>query len=128
PLPRHILGSASRQDADGFLSQPYWTREYVGAGPYRLERWEPGSFLEATAFDQHVLGRPKIGRVRLVIISDFNTVLSNVLAGEAHMPVDDSLRFQQGLVLQRDWPAGTVEYRPTLWRFTQFQHRPEYAS
>ena len=30
---------------------PYWAREFVGAGPFKLDRWELGSFLEATAFE-----------------------------------------------------------------------------
>src|SRR5207253_6366357 len=68
--------------SDLFLGRSFWTADYVGAGPYRLSRWEPGSFLEGEAFDGHVLGRPKIDRVILRIFSDENTVLAAVLAGD----------------------------------------------
>jgi peptide/nickel transport system substrate-binding protein len=95
-----------------------------------MDRWEPGSYFEAVAFDQHVLGRPKIDRVRMMFVPDFNTTLANMLAGEAHITVDDSIRFQQALVLRREWEprqAGTVLVYPALWRSTYFQHRAELA-
>jgi hypothetical protein len=52
PLPLHVLQepfATYEQDAgtrDLFLNHPFWTTEYVGAGPYRLERWEQGSHFE----------------------------------------------------------------------------------
>ena len=51
PLPRHILESSFTQESlDAFAGHPYWTRAFVGLGPFRLDRWEPGSFIEAAAF------------------------------------------------------------------------------
>lgn len=131
PVPRHVLERVYQEQRDGFIGHPAWTTDFVGLGPYRVDRWERGAFLEALAFDGHALGRPKIDRVKLVWNADFNTTLANLLAGEAHMPVDFALRVQQGLVLKREWGtrnAGTVEYRPSLWRWVQIQHRPEYAN
>ncbi|HWP36163.1 MAG TPA: ABC transporter substrate-binding protein [Gemmatimonadales bacterium] len=60
---------------------PFWTGEYVGLGPYRIERWEPGAFVEAVTFDQQALCRPKIDRMRLVFIADPSTALANLLSG-----------------------------------------------
>src|SRR5439155_22714166 len=38
PLPRHILEQPFQQlDADTFTNHPYWAREFVGLGPYRLD-------------------------------------------------------------------------------------------
>src|SRR5207245_9076467 len=74
PLPRHLLeASFVRDSPDAFMSQPFWTREFVGLGPYQVDRWEPGAFIDATAFDAHVLGRPKIDRLHIVWTSDPNT-------------------------------------------------------
>lgn len=131
PLPRHILGRIYQDEQETFLAQPYWTVEFAGAGPYRLDRWESGAFIEAVAFDQHALGRPKVDRVRLRWSTDANTVLANLLSGEAHLPVDGSLGITQGLVLQREWAArnmGTVRFIPQNWARLIFQFRPEYAS
>jgi len=115
--------------SDGFAALPDGTTEYVGLGPYRLERWEPGAFIEAAAFDGHALGRPKIDRLQLRFISDANTALSNVLSGAVQLLADDAIYFQQATVLKREWAnnqAGTVLLTPGLWRYTQIQLSPEY--
>ncbi len=131
PLPRHILEPTLGPDSRAFASQAYWTTEYVGLGPYRLERWEPGSFLEGTAFDGHALGRPKIDRIRFVFISDANAALATLLAGEAQMPVDDSVGLDQGVRLREEWEprgAGSVLFLPAIARYVRVQHRPEIAN
>ncbi|HEY3118182.1 MAG TPA: ABC transporter substrate-binding protein, partial [Chloroflexota bacterium] len=52
PLPRFVLGPAlASSNLDAFINHSYWTQDYVGLGPYRLDRWEPGAFIEASAFD-----------------------------------------------------------------------------
>jgi peptide/nickel transport system substrate-binding protein len=131
PLPRGVLTSVHEREREALPNHAFWTTEYVGAGPYRIDRWEPGAFIEAAAFTGHVLGKPKIERLRLTWNSDFNSTLAMLLAGEADMPIDDSIRVEQGLVLERDWAprkAGTVTYRPHLPRFIQVQHREQYAN
>ncbi len=56
PLPRHLLEEPFGQlSAEAFAALPYWTTEYVGLGPYKVERWEPGAFIEASAFHAHAL-------------------------------------------------------------------------
>jgi peptide/nickel transport system substrate-binding protein len=131
PLPRHILETPFRQgNVEAFIALPFWSTEYVGLGPYKMDRWEAGAYFEGAAFDQHVLGRPKIERIRMLFIPDFNTSVANMLSGEAHITVDDSIRFQQALVLRREWEprrGGTVLVYPALWRHTYFQQRPEFA-
>src|SRR5207244_4193541 len=77
PLPRQILEASFQQlDPNAFINSAFWTRDYVGLGPYRMEAWEPGSFFQGTAFDQHVLGRPKINRIKVLFITDVNTALA----------------------------------------------------
>src|SRR5207253_5782163 len=63
-----------------FLSLPYWREEYVGVGPFRLREWVPGSHLTLTANEQYVLGRPKLDEIEVRFITDFNTVIANLLA------------------------------------------------
>lgn len=130
PFPRHLLEESFRSQIDAFASLGYWTTEYVGAGPFRLDRWEPGAFIEASAFAGHALGRPKIDRIRILFAPDANTALAHMLAGEAHATLDDALRFQQGLILKREWAprnGGHVLGIPDQWRRNEVQHRPEYA-
>jgi peptide/nickel transport system substrate-binding protein len=130
-LPRHLLEAAFEQDMpDAFMSRPFWSTEYVGLGPYRAARWEPGSFLEAVAFDGHILGRPRINRVQLRFIGDSNTVMANLLAGEVHVTLPYTIYTTQATVLRREWSAsgGTVIVVPAGWRKAEPQHRPEYAN
>ena len=50
-----------------------------GSAPNKLERWEPGTFIEASAFDNYALGRPKIDRMRIILINDPQTTMASVL-------------------------------------------------
>jgi peptide/nickel transport system substrate-binding protein len=130
PLPRHLLESQIQQtSAEAVLALPFWTTGYVGAGPFKVTRWDPGSAIEATAFDGHALGRPKIDRLQLRFISDANTALSNILAGNAQLLADDAIYFQQATVLQREWAgnqAGSIVIAAGLWRYMQIQLSPAY--
>lgn len=126
PFPRHILKDAYETQRDSFPNHPYWTREFVGLGPYKLDRWELGSFLEGVPFDGHVGGRPKIDRIRMVFIGDGNTVMANMKAGTVHVAAD-SLGFQQALELKREWAptgAGSLIVTATSLRNVLFQFRP----
>lgn len=131
PFPRHILGDTLEKQPDVVPSLPFWTGEYVGLGPFKVDHWEPGAFIEASAFDQHVTGRPKIDRIKIIFSPDANTALANLLSREAHVTLDDAIRFDQGLILKHEWGpknGGTVLSFPDQWRRNEVQHRPEYAS
>lgn len=132
PLPRHILERSFKEDpGDVFSNDPYWSREFVGAGPYRLERWEAGSHLDAVAFEGHALGRPKIDRIVVRFIGDENTMLTNVLAGGVDIAMEGSLAFEQAMVLKREWATsqrGAVLINPTIVRFMLVQFRPDYVN
>jgi peptide/nickel transport system substrate-binding protein len=131
-LPRHILESAYQQgNFESFANHPYWTDEFIGLGPYRLDRWERGQEITAVAFDRFALGRPKIDRLRILVANDSNAAVASLLTGDAHIALDYVLQYPDGAVLQRQWATskgGTVIYNPTLLWFGQIQLRPEQAS
>jgi peptide/nickel transport system substrate-binding protein len=131
-LPRHILQAAFEPNQpDAFVAQPFWGSEYVGLGPYRIERWEPGAFIEATAFAGHALGRPRIDRIRLLFVSDPNTAVADLLAGQAQATVDDPIRLQQAIILKREWEqtqGGNVLLSEAQVRWHQLQLKPEFAN
>jgi peptide/nickel transport system substrate-binding protein len=128
-LPRHILeDDFNKMDAVAFTTHPFWTLQYVGAGPYKLDRWEPGSFLEASAFENYALGAPKIGKLRILIINDPQTAMANVLAGEIDYVTNFMFSVDQGQVLEQTWgvnTGGTVLYSPSQRRLGLIQMRPE---
>jgi peptide/nickel transport system substrate-binding protein len=136
PLPQHLLErafAAYEQDAgnrEPFIQLPFWSSEYVGAGPYRLVRWEPGSHYEAAAHDGHALGRPKIDRLHLQLLGDENTVLSNMLAGTLDYAPYLSLRLEHAVTLKREWDVtgqGLIHFRQGGSSTIINQLRPEYA-
>jgi len=131
-LPRHILEApfaAYQQDPstmDTFLSHAYWSTQYVGLGPYKLDRWEPGSSVEGTAFDGHALGRPKIDRLRVHFIPDENTVVSNLIAGSVDLALDNSIRFEHAVEIKRQMGERSVALmRPGNRHWVIVQFRPE---
>ncbi len=130
-LPRHLLQAEfESESAEDFVNLPYWTREYVGLGPYRLERWEPGAFIETSAFAGHATGKAKIERLRLVFISDRNTALANALAGEVHALADNAIQFEDALTLRQEWEprqGGNVIWQFNTWRSINFQFRQAYV-
>jgi peptide/nickel transport system substrate-binding protein len=133
PLPRHILEQAVQEGAaegERFLpNSSFWNASYIGAGPYKVDSYTPSVSIEASAFDAHVLGRPRIDRVSIRGISDVNTSLATMLAGDLHYGAD-LFRAEEGLVLERDWvPSGkgVVMWEPLASRQQWFQLRPERA-
>ena len=135
PLPRHVLGDEfasfeqGQMTRDNFAGQNYWNTSFIGAGPYRLERWEPGFQIEGTAFAGHVLGRPKVERVVLRILGDENTVLSNMLSDNIDVATDVSLQYEQGATLRREWSQsrrGEVIFTLGLRHYSYFQFRPDH--
>ncbi|HEY3118874.1 MAG TPA: ABC transporter substrate-binding protein, partial [Chloroflexota bacterium] len=125
------LGPAlASSNLDAFINHSYWTQDYVGLGPYRLDRWEPGAFIEASAFDRHALGAPKIQRIKILFFNDSGSALAAMLAGDAQVATDSALTVSRGVTLLREWPAGTgyaVQYYGT-WVAAHFQGRPELLS
>jgi peptide/nickel transport system substrate-binding protein len=131
PLPRHLLRPAFQKDPTAFWQLPFWTRQYVGLGPYRLSDWKPGTSLSATAVDGHPQGQPRIERLTLLFKTDFENVLATLLSGQAQATIDDALRVPQAAILRAEWVAGgrgSLIGLPNQWRHIEVQQRIEYAT
>jgi peptide/nickel transport system substrate-binding protein len=81
-LPAHILQTAFDLRREQLAGHPYWRSEFVGLGPYRLDRWPSGSSIELTAFDSYFLGRPAADEVSVRFLPDDNTAMAAVLGGD----------------------------------------------
>lgn len=132
PMPRHLLEAKFRaSDAQAFLNDPYWTTGFVGSGPYRLDRWEPGSFIQGSGFSSFVEGAPRIDQLKLVFLGDPNAAVANLLSGEIHLAAEDSIGFEQAAVLRNQWEStqrGVVLLTPNKSRFIQIQFKNDYVS
>jgi peptide/nickel transport system substrate-binding protein len=136
PVPQHVLQAPFDQlqsgamPADAFIRQPYWTTEFVGAGPYKLERWESGVSIDASAFDGHVLGKPKIQRLTVGFSGDANASLARLMAGYADYVSDTAIGSPQAVTLRRSWAdtkGGSIFTKLDFFRGSWAQVRPEQA-
>jgi peptide/nickel transport system substrate-binding protein len=115
PMARHLLETAYATNKAGFLDLPYWSSEFVGLGPYALSDWVRGSQMTFRAFDQFVLGRPKIDQIEARFIPDQSTIVSNVLAGSVDVFKGATIGVAQALELRDQWRDGKVNVNPNNW-------------
>ena len=127
PLPRHILEPLLERDPQSFVNASYWSRDWVGLGPYRISEWSPGSYLSGEAFAGYVLGEPKIQRVFVHFIPDANQAVARFLAGGLDLTLGSLIRVEEGVTLKQQLEArgeGTIITRPEGGiRVTDFQYR-----
>src|SRR6266545_34424 len=108
PMPFHILGPLYSEDKNRVRESAYWTTEFVGHGAFQLREFLPGSMLRLAAYDQYVLGRPKIDEIEVRFITSTPTLVANVLAGEVEMTIGRGLSLEQGLAIRDQWHEGSV--------------------
>jgi peptide/nickel transport system substrate-binding protein len=115
PLPRHLLESAYTNDKPSFLQLPYWSAAFVGAGPFRVQEFVADSHLVLKANDGYVLGRPKVDEIIVRFISDPNTMIANLLAGDVDLTVGRGLNLEQALQVDAQWTSGKMDTSPSNW-------------
>lgn len=109
PLPVHLLERTYGIDVQGFVNSPYWTREFIGLGPYRLTGWEPGSHMELQAVADHYAGRARIARITVRFVTDPNTLMANMISGAIDVNTPSTnLNEQHWATLREQWRDGTV--------------------
>lgn len=104
-IARHQMEDPYRAgDTQAFEASQGWRAEYVGLGPFRLSKWELGSHMEAEAFDQYFLGRPKIDRLVMRWVADINVLTANVLSGVIDLvPPGTTIKPEQMAEIKRQW-------------------------
>lgn len=115
PLPRHLLQQSYLEDKAAFIQHPYWTEEFVGAGPFKLREWVRGSHVLLDANDQYILGRPKIDRIEVRFIPDRSTLLTNVLAGRVELTLGRGLALEDATQVGDQWKDGRAEMVYAGW-------------
>lgn len=128
PLPSHLLETTYTADKGQFINSRYWTREFVGVGPYQLAEWEPGSHLVLTPYDRFYGGRAPIDRLVFRFIEDDATVVANLLAGAVDGAIPRALPFNEALFVSREWEASgrksnLLLLEATHWRTALVQFR-----
>jgi peptide/nickel transport system substrate-binding protein len=115
PLPKHILEAPYEESRSTLRDHPYWSQEFIGLGPFKLRELVNGSHLIVDAFDQYVLGRPKVDSIEVKFTPDANTLITTLLSGAAEATLGARLSVDQALQIQDSWKDGTVLFTPTGW-------------
>lgn len=131
-MPRHLLEPLYRTgDKVAFENSPLWRDQFVGLGPYRLTSWTLNTQMEAQAFDQYFLGRPKIDRLIIKFVGDVNALVANILAGEIDaITAGAQLDIGQMVAIRQVWQssnAGQLLFNPKSVRTLYLQMRDSTA-
>jgi peptide/nickel transport system substrate-binding protein len=131
--PKHLLEQAYLVDKARFTSQPYFTTEFVGLGPYRLVKWELGSHLEMARFEDYHQGRPPFDTIFVRFVPDPNTAVANIMSGAVDAIPSSStegIDLDNALEVQQRW-TGTGNQVQTQQTgrvmIAEPQFRPEFA-
>jgi len=128
-LPRHLLETSYLEDKANLPNHPYFTTDFVGLGPYRLTRWERGSLMEFSRFDDYFLGRPPLDRVVVRFVRDPNAMVATILAGEADVVLPSGVDMDAALEVRKRWDGTGNQVQADLTgqlRQLELQHRPDY--
>jgi peptide/nickel transport system substrate-binding protein len=109
PVPRHILEPIYLDQKENFAEHPYWTEEFVGTGPFKVVEFVKGSHLVLTAFEQYVLGRPKLDEIEIKFVNDPSVTVANILAGTIDLTFGRGFGPEQAFEAERQWLAGKVD-------------------
>jgi peptide/nickel transport system substrate-binding protein len=110
PLPRHLLERAYAESKTTLFEHPYWTDEFIGAGPFRLREFARGSHLLLGANDAYVLGRPRIDEIEVRFITALSSLVATVLAGELDFTMGRDISIEQGIQIRDQWTGGRVDF------------------
>lgn len=127
PMPAHLLEAIYLTDKERFNQLPYWTREFVGVGPYSLADWSPGSHMTLRAYDRFFRGRPKIDTITLRFIPNAPTAVANLLSGAIDGAIPRTLDFSDVVFVRDEWERQgkrpVVIIQPTHIRVLEPQFR-----
>ncbi len=126
PLPRHILEPLVAREPQAFTNASFWTRDWVGLGPFRLVDWVQGSHLRGQAFSGYALGQPKLREIIVSFIPDANQAVARMLSDAIDVTLGNLIRVEEAGILKEQLEArgtATVMTIPTKIRYGEFQYR-----
>ncbi|HZT06989.1 MAG TPA: peptide ABC transporter substrate-binding protein [Chloroflexota bacterium] len=130
PLPKHLLEDLYQSDKANLVTSPRFSTEFVGLGPYRLVRWEPGSHLQFARFGDYYLGRPPLDQVFVRFLGDPNTMVAAILSGAVDVVLPLGVSLDQALEVRDRWQGtgNQVLFGQSMVLYSlYFQLRPDLA-
>lgn len=126
-LPKHLL-----EDKD--LATDEFNQNPVGAGPYKLTKWDEGQSITLEKFDGYYAGEPNIDKIIFKIVEDSDARLLQLKSGDIDMA---QITPKQAKTLEKDSSdynicrMDTADYRAVAYNFTGstlFKKYPELSN
>ena len=130
PLPKHLLEDVYQTDKPNLTTNPHFSNEFVGLGPYRLTSWEPGAEMDFVRFDDYWRGRPLLDRVIVKFLGDPNTMVASILSGAVDVVLPPAVSVEAALDVKDRWQGtgNQVYVGPNTIMYSLYvQLRPEIA-
>ncbi len=114
PMPKHLLERTATEDKASFAGHLYWSEEFVGTGAFKVREWVRDSHVALRAYDDYILGRPRIDEIVVKFIPDNNTLMANVLAG-LDLTLGKTISLDIALPIRDQWKEGKMLALPQNW-------------
>jgi peptide/nickel transport system substrate-binding protein len=122
----HLMQHQYETNKGSFTSGEEWTTQFVGSGPFKVEKWTPGQGMIARANRDWFLGPPKLEMLDIRFISDHTALLANLLSGEVDLVSSPGVRASEAVVARDQWVSkgeGYLKTWATRLSFLEFQYR-----
>ncbi|CAG9622860.1 peptide-binding protein [Sutcliffiella rhizosphaerae] len=80
--PKHLLEDVAIADLGEYTD--FSTKNPIGAGPFKFDKWEDGQYVRVVANDDYVDGRPYLDSLTYRIIPDADALMTALAAGDVH--------------------------------------------
>jgi peptide/nickel transport system substrate-binding protein len=114
-IPYHILGNIPVKE---MVNSSFAANPTVGCGPYKFIQYATDQYIEFTRFDQYYLGKPKIERAFIRIVSP-DTAIAQLERGELDLVLGQGLGDIPNIEIDRVKRVPTLDVQTTTGPFTQ---------
>jgi len=114
-IPHHILKDTPVKE---MVNSPFAANPTVGCGPYKFVKYATDQYIEFTRFDRYYLGRPKIERAFISIVSP-DTAIAQLERGELDLVLGQGLGDIPNIEIDRVKRVPTLDVQTASGPFTQ---------
>jgi peptide/nickel transport system substrate-binding protein len=114
-IPYHILKDIAVKE---MANSPFAADPTVGCGPYKFVKYATDQYIEFTRFDRYYLGRPKIERAFIRIVSP-DTAIAQLERGELDLVLGQGLGDIPNIEIDRVKRVQTLDVQTASGPFTQ---------
>jgi len=115
PMPKHLLERVYLEEKANFTDNPYFNVAFIGMGPFKVQEFVGGSHVLLRAFDDYILGRPKLDEIEVKFFPDPNVLVANVLAGAVELSLGRGISLEQAGQVRDLWREGKFENAIKSW-------------